>query len=192
MIRVHSLRDLIQERYYPDEFKVLVSCLLLNRCRGETVRGVVDTLFSKFPNAFSLAKADVGELTDVLRPLGFQNQRAKRLVDFAHAFLGEWKDVRELPGVGDYAADCWRIFFLEELGDEPPEDGPLTDYWIAAKAGLWPSNGWPFDADVEARRSRCVFRSSFKPRKRKAVSIELRPTEKCLANDVTDSPARNR
>lgn len=137
MIVVRSLRDLIQEEYYPDVFKVLVCCLLLNRCRGETVRNVIGTLFLSFPDASSLAQAEVGELTDILRPLGFQNQRAKRLVEFAHAFLGEWKDVRELPGVGDYAADCYRIFFLEDLGDEPPNDHALIDYWIAAKAGMW-------------------------------------------------------
>lgn len=142
MIRVHSLRDLIQEQYYPDKFKVLVCCLLLNRCRGETVRSVVDKLFEKYPNAVALKDADIEELTALLKPLGFQNQRAKRLVDFSKAFIEEWNDVRELPGVGDYAADCYRIFFLEELGDEPPNDHALVDYWVAAKAGMWPEEGW--------------------------------------------------
>jgi endonuclease III len=152
MIRVHSLRDLIQERYYPDEFKVLVCCLLLNRCRGETVRGVVDKLFDRFPDAIDMMAADVGELTEILRPLGFQNQRAKRLIEFSKAYMSGWKDVRELPGVGDYAADCWRIFFLERLGDEPPDDHALVDYWVAAKAGMWPIEGWGRDLVVEARR----------------------------------------
>lgn len=152
MILVHSLRDLIQERYYPDQWKVLVCCLLLNRCRGETVRGVVDKLFNKFPDAVDMMAADVGELTEILKPLGFQNQRAKRLVEFSTAFMSDWKDVRELPGVGDYAADCYRIFFLEELGDEPPDDHALVDYWVAAKAGLWPAEGWGHDPGVEARR----------------------------------------
>ena len=142
MIRVHSLRDLIQEQYYPDKFKVLVCCLLLNRCRGETVRSVVDKLFEKYPDAVALKDADIEELTALLKPLGFQNQRAKRLVDFSKAFIEEWNDVRELPGVGDYAADCYRIFFLEELGDEPPNDHALVDYWVAAKAGMWPEEGW--------------------------------------------------
>jgi methyl-CpG-binding domain protein 4 len=152
MILVHSLRDLIQERYYPDQWKVLVCCLLLNRCRGETVRGVVDKLFNKFPDAVEMTRANVGELTEILRPLGFQNQRAKRLVEFSKAFMSGWKDVRELPGVGDYAADCYRIFFLEELGDEPPDDHALVDYWVAAKAGMWPAEGWGHDPYVEARR----------------------------------------
>ncbi len=137
MISVRSLRDLIQEQYYPDEFKVLVCCLLLNRCRGETVRGVTDKLFERFPSATSMAQADAGELTTILRPLGFQNQRAKRLVEFSKAYEAGFQDVSELPGVGQYASDCHRIFFKEELGDDPPNDHALVDYWIAAKAGGW-------------------------------------------------------
>ena len=64
MIGVHTLRDLIQERYYPDEFKVLVCCLLLNRCCGETVRGVVDKLFERFPDAASRGRGCRGAHDD--------------------------------------------------------------------------------------------------------------------------------
>ena len=152
MIPVRSIRRLIQEDYYPDEFKCLVCCLLLNRCRGATVRGVVGALFERFPGAVDMAQADVGELTTILRPLGFQNQRAKRLVEFSKAYNAGFKDVSELPGVGEYAADFWRIFFLEELGDEAPKDHALVDYWKIAKDGLWPKEGWGYDPIVEARR----------------------------------------
>lgn len=142
MITVRSLRDLVQEEFYPDGFKCLVCCLLLNKCRGETVRTVLDPLFTKFPDAPTMALTDAGELAAILKPLGLQNQRGKRLVAFAQAFAAGFQDVRELPGVGDYAADFWRIFFLEDLGDEPPEDHALVDYWVAAKAGMWPEGGW--------------------------------------------------
>lgn len=152
MIPVRSLRDLIQERYYPDQWKVLVCCLLLNRCRGDTVRGVVERLFEAYPDAVAMIDASLEELTGILRPLGFQNQRAKRLVEFSKAFMSGWRDVRELPGVGEYAADCFRIFFLEELGNLPPDDHALVDYWIAAKAGMWPEEGWGHDPAVEAQR----------------------------------------
>lgn len=142
MITVRSVRDLVQEMYYPDGFKCLVCCMLLNKCRGETVRAVLDPLFGKFPDASTMSTAEEADLAAILKPLGLQNQRAKRLVQFAKAFDAGFQDVRELPGVGNYAADFWRIFFLEELGDEPPDDGPLTDYWVAAKAGMWPEGGW--------------------------------------------------
>ena len=137
MIRVRSPRDLIQEQHYPDKFKVLVCCLLLNRCRGETVRNVLDTLFTRFPDAAKMAHADVKELTAVLQSLGFQNQRAKRLIEFSKAYEVGFSDVKQLPGVGQYAADCHRIFFEEDLGDEPPDDKALVDYWVWAKSGGW-------------------------------------------------------
>ena len=142
MITVHSLRDLVQEMYYPNAFKCLVCCLLLNKCRGETVRTVLDPLFDRFPDAPAMAQADAGELATILKPLGLQNLRAKRLVEFSKAFEAGFQDVDELPGVGEYAADFWRIFFLEDLGDEPPNDHALVDYWVAAKAGMWPEGGW--------------------------------------------------
>ncbi len=152
MIPARSIRRLIQEDHYPDEWRCLVCCLLLNRCHGATVRGVVGELFAKHPDAASMAAADVEKLTRVLKPLGFQNQRARRLVEFSKAYEGSWRDVEELPGVGEYAADFWRIFFLEELGDEAPKDHALKDYWRIAKEGLWPTEGWGHDPLVEARR----------------------------------------
>lgn len=156
MIQVRSLRRLIQEEHYPDEWKVLVCCVLLNRCRGETVRNVIDQLFAAFPDARSMTTADVSTLASILRPLGFQNRRAKTLVDMSSRFIQPWSNVDELPGVGRYAADCYRIFFLEELGDKPPDDGPLSDYWIAAKSGLWPEQGWVHDEQVQGRKDRLV------------------------------------
>jgi len=168
MIPVRSLRRLIQEDYYPDEFKVLVCCLLLNRTRGKQVRGVVDKLFEKYPCAYDMARAVEEDLVDLLQPLGFQKQRAKRLIQFADAYQGIWwQDARELPGVGEYAFDCWRIFFLEELGDVCPNDHALSDYWVEAQSGLWLKDGWPSDPDVEDRRAR--FLSGSSPKRRKAV-----------------------
>lgn len=157
MISVRSTRRLIQEEYYPDEWKVLVCCVLLNRCRGETARTVIEQLFNVFPDVASIAKADVVELTSLLKPLGFQNRRAKTLIKMAASFREDWRDVRELPGVGSYAYDCYRIFFLEELSDVPPEDGPLTDYWISAKSGLWPKQGWGYDEEVQKRKRRMAL-----------------------------------
>jgi hypothetical protein len=154
MIPVRSIRHLIQEDYYPDEFKVLVCCLLLNRTRGKQVRAVLDRVFSKWPTAESLKDANVAELSDELRSLGFQNRRSRTMIRFADAYLREWHDVEELPGIGEYASDCWRIFFLEELSDEAPKDGPLSDYWRVAKEGLWPKEGWGRDEEVERRRGR--------------------------------------
>lgn len=46
---------------------------------------------------------------------------------------GNWEHASELPGVGDYAARMWEIFFLGRMGDEPPKDGALKLYWYWMK-----------------------------------------------------------
>jgi methyl-CpG-binding domain protein 4 len=157
MIFARSRRHLIQEDHYPDEFRVLVCCLLLNRTRGTQVRGVIDKLFTKYACSYDMARADEAELISLLQPLGFQKQRAKRLIKFADVYQKMlWQDVRELPGVGQYAFDCWKIFFLEELGDVAPNDHALLDFWNEAQeeGSFWPKSGWGFDPEVERRRRR--------------------------------------
>lgn len=129
--------------------------MLLNRCRGIVVRDVAARLFVAYPTALELSQAEPAALVELLKPLGFQNRRAKTLLAFSEAFAKrEWKDASELPGIGEYARDCWRIFFLEDLGDTPPKDHALVDYWKLAKEGLWPERGWLPDADVIERRRR--------------------------------------
>jgi len=42
---------------------------------------------------------------------------------------GGWNHVSELPGIGDYAARSWEIFFRNKLGNHAPTDGALVLYW---------------------------------------------------------------
>jgi len=54
-----------------------------------------------------LAKADRASLADLIRPLGFQHERSRRLVRFTAVFLEDtWDDLLELPGVGPYVNDA--------------------------------------------------------------------------------------
>ena len=146
MIGVRSPRDLLQEEYYPDDFRVLACCLLLNRTRGDQARPIAAKLFEKYPDAAAVAAADRGALTKLLEPLGFQNQRAGTLIAMARGYLDpSWRHEGELPGVGEYASACYRMLFDEDLGDDPPDDRALVDYWVWAKSGGWPDGGWADD-----------------------------------------------
>ena len=154
MIPNVSVRHLIQEDYYPDEFKVLVCCLLLNKTKGDQVRKIVRDLFEEWPDADSMASADQDSLADKLRTLGLQNRRARCLKKFSSDYVNGYSLVEDLHGVGEYALDCWKIFFLEELPDRPPSDHALVDYYVEAKAGFWPKEGWPLTAEVISRREK--------------------------------------
>lgn len=121
---------LIQEDLWPDEWKVLVSCMMLNCTSRKQVEKVIPVFFLKWPNAESLSMADEKDISETISSLGFKNRRTKNLLKMSRAYLTKsWNDPRELPGIGEYAARAWEIFFSPKLGDTPPDDGALVVYW---------------------------------------------------------------
>lgn len=121
---------LIQEDLFPDEWKVLVSCMMLNCTSRKQVEKVLPDFFIRWSSAKELIDADEDEITNLISPLGFKNRRTKNLLDMSKAYLNQaWTDPRDLPGIGEYAARAWEIFFGNKLGDDPPADGALVLYW---------------------------------------------------------------
>lgn len=130
MIPPRSGFGLIQEDLFPDEWKVLVSCMMLNCTSRKQVEKVLPTFFNKWSTAKDLINADQDEIAETISPLGFKNRRTKNLLSMSKAYLDQdWQDPRDLPGIGEYAARAWEIFFDNKLGEEPPADGALVLYW---------------------------------------------------------------
>jgi len=122
--------SLIQEDLWPDEWKILVACLMLNCTSRKQVEKVLPGFFAKWPDAEALLDADEDEIKSTISPLGFKNRRTNNLLKMAVVYRGkDWKDIRDLPGVGEYAARAWEIFCRNELGTAPPTDGALVAYW---------------------------------------------------------------
>lgn len=121
---------LIQEDLWPDQWKIIVSCMMLNCTSRKQVEKILPNFFSKWPNAASLVSANQSDISETISKLGFKNRRAKNLLDMSKAYLNnDWNDPRELPGVGEYAARTVEIFCLNKLGNHPPKDGALVLYW---------------------------------------------------------------
>ena len=120
---------LLQDEFKEDPWKMLVCCVLLNRTKGTTVKKIIYALFEKYPYAYAMSQADPSELAELLRPLGFQNRRAKTLIKLSEKCCSAgWKDrVDELPGGGKYAVDSWEIFQKGSL-DIEVEDKELRKY----------------------------------------------------------------
>ena len=128
-----SPHKLIQEKYWPDEWKILICCLLLNQTSRKQLDQMIDSFFDKYPNAISMTYADHDELKDLIRPLGMYNKRANTLLRFSEEYLSKgWVSPMELYGCGKYANDTWRIFCKGEWRDVTPDDHALNDYhtWL--------------------------------------------------------------
>lgn len=130
MIPPRSPYGLIQEDLWPDQFKILVSCMLLNCTTRKSAEKVIPRLFEKYPDAASMASADPQELSEIIARLGFRARRTKNIISMAKAYLRkDWHHASELPGIGPYAAAAWEIFSLGVVPSECPGDHALTMWW---------------------------------------------------------------
>lgn len=121
--------SLIQEDLWPDKWKILVSCVMLNCTSRKQVEKVLPEFFSRWPNAATIIDASEADLQSVIYPLGFKTRRSGLLKKLASSYLEEWQDVRSLPGIGEYGSRAWEIFCKNDMGDVAPKDHALTKYW---------------------------------------------------------------
>ncbi len=130
MIPPRSPYGLIQEDLFPDEWKCLVACLMLNCTSRKQVEKVVPDFFRLWPTPAQFLNAQKDAVSNLIAPLGFRNRRTQRLFEMTEKYLKkDWHHVSELPGIGDYASRAWEMFFKNCLGEDPPNDGALVLYW---------------------------------------------------------------
>ena len=120
--------DLLQERYWPDDWKILIVCLLLNQTSRKQVEPIIESFFGKWPDAKSASTADEDEMREVVRCLGMYNRRVKTIKQMSQQFLAGFDNAIELYGCGKYADDTYRIFMKGEWDQVEPNDHALNDY----------------------------------------------------------------
>ena len=112
-----------RDAYVPtlrDPFKMLIATVISARTKDETTSVVSERLFSKFPDAKSLARADPGEVARLIYPAGFYKTKAPRLVEIAKIILNKYDgkvpetldELVKLPGVGRKTANIVLAYAL--------------------------------------------------------------------------------
>ena len=125
---MNSPFNLLQEIYGSDPWKVMVSCIFLNQTTRKQVDKIREDFFRRWSSPESLSQARPEEVSEMIKPLGFYNRRAKTLIRFSTEWLEkDWKSPIELHGIGQYALDSWKLFIENEMV-ENPSDHVLKDY----------------------------------------------------------------
>ena len=99
-----------------DAFQFLISVILSAQTTDERVNQVTPELFASYPDASSLANADLEDVKRIIHPTGFYNAKARHIIDCAKAIVDnyggevptEMDDLLTLPGVGRKTANCLR------------------------------------------------------------------------------------
>jgi hypothetical protein len=135
----HEEPDMLEAHYLNNLWRMLVSCVLLNRTKREQVDRVIFILFVHYPNAQSMRSAREDQVAEILKPLGFQNRRAKTLVKMSDQYVMQGVNpfspsIDDLSGVGTFAKEAYRIFFLNDI-EFQPTDKELKSYvaWRRAR-----------------------------------------------------------
>jgi endonuclease-3 len=97
-----------------DPFYVLVSTVLSQRTRDEVTYPASGRLFERFDSPETMALADVNEIEDLVKEVGFYRVKAQRIRQISQILLDEYggtvpddmNDLLKLPGVGRKTANC--------------------------------------------------------------------------------------
>ena len=96
-----------------DPFQLVVATVLSAQCTDSRVNITTPALFARYPDAVSLAKAELTELESLIRSTGFFHNKAKNLLGLANALLARHSgkvpndaaQLAALPGVGHKTAN---------------------------------------------------------------------------------------
>ncbi|KAL8920250.1 MAG: hypothetical protein Q9172_004578 [Xanthocarpia lactea] len=129
---------LVQESLQSNPFHLLIAVIFLNKTRGAVAMPIFYTFITRFPSPSSLASANLPEVVSFFQNLGLQNQRAKKCIALANAWL-------EHPPT---KAKRWRRLHYPNLGDgkdikssEEPITEQSEDPRVAWEVGHLPGIG---------------------------------------------------
>lgn len=112
---------------HSEPFDTLIATILSQRTRDETTDRVFAALKRRWPDAPSLAAADVDEVDSVIHSIGFHRQKARGVVAAARGLMerhgGEVPATKEelmaLPMVGPKTAGCVLVYAFGEASAIP-------------------------------------------------------------------------
>lgn len=102
-------------------YERIISEVLLQRTRAETVAKFFPKFIKKYPSWKKLGEATEKELQEALKPVGLFKQRGTRLYKLAQEmkkrkgrFPVKRDRVEEMPMMGQYIANAYELFILNE------------------------------------------------------------------------------
>lgn len=119
--RTNEIYDLLNSRFeraecelvFSNHYELIVAVILSARCTDKRVNIITKDLFKKYPDAHSLANANVDELQKDIYSCGFYKNKSKNLIsmakDLCERFNGivpdNYADLLSLAGVGRKTAN---------------------------------------------------------------------------------------
>lgn len=128
------------ELIYDNPFQLLVSVILSAQCTDKRVNMTTPAIFTKYPDAFSMSKADFDSLFPLIKSISYPNNKTKHLIGMARLLVEKFngevpmtvEELMTLPGVGRKTANV-----VTSVIDEQPNMAVDTHVFrVSARIGL--------------------------------------------------------
>ncbi|HLN19834.1 MAG TPA: endonuclease III [Bacteroidales bacterium] len=145
------------ELEYNDPYQLIVAVILSAQCTDKRVNIITPALFQRFPDAASMAEADVSEIYEFIRSCTYPNNKAKNLSGMAKILMKEFKGsvpsdpelLQKLPGVGRKTANV----VASVLFDEPVIAVDTHVFRVSSRLGLVKNAKTPLDVELQLTRN---------------------------------------
>ncbi|MBO4432429.1 MAG: endonuclease III [Clostridia bacterium] len=105
--------DAVCSLKYTDAFQLLIATRLSAQCTDARVNMVTPALFERFPDAESMARADIGEVENLIKSCGLYKTKAKDLIEISKRITAQYggkvpdtiEELTTLSGVGRKTAN---------------------------------------------------------------------------------------
>ena len=96
------------ELNHRSNFQLLIAVVLSAQTTDEKVNSVTKVLFKKYPNADKLAKANIKDVEEIIKPIGLYRNKAKNIINLSKILVDNYNGkvlndrqiLESLPGVG--------------------------------------------------------------------------------------------
>ena len=128
---ISNIEDYLMELYpdsrcelnYNKDYELLIAVVLSAQTTDKRVNMITSILFDKYKDIYSLSKADVNDLIEIVRPLGTASRKGVFVYEIANILVNEYngvvpnnrKALESMPGVGRKTANV----VLSNLFDVP-------------------------------------------------------------------------
>ena len=96
------------ELKFNNNFELIVSVILSAQCTDKRVVSITPKLFAKYPTAHDLARADISDVENIIKPCGFYHNKARNIIECS-------KDLDEKYG-GVVPSDFDKLVSLKGVG----------------------------------------------------------------------------
>ncbi len=75
---------------YSTDLELVIALILAAQCTDARVNQIIPILFEKYPNVYSLAKANLEDLQTIIKPCGFYVNKSKSILDTANIIVNNF------------------------------------------------------------------------------------------------------